>query len=114
MADVIDAESLLVLADRKNSVFDGQVFAGEDEVDAGMGSGARSVDASNARVRVRGAQELAVHHARKGNVVGEASLASDFGACVYAPARMADYAEIAIASVGFLVWRIALVRHRRS
>jgi hypothetical protein len=58
--------------------------------------GARNVDAANARVRVRGAQELAVGHAGKGNVVGEAGLAGDFGAGVYAAAGVADYAEIAI------------------
>ena len=93
VADVIDAEGLLVLADGKNSVFDGQIFSGEDQIDAGMGEGAGSVDLSNAGVRVRGAQEFAVGHAREKNVVGKAGLAGDFGAGVHAAARNADDAE---------------------
>jgi len=55
-----------------------------------------------------------VGHAGKGNVVGEAGLAGDFGAGVYAAAGMADYAEIAIVCAGFFWWRIFLLRHRRS
>ncbi len=96
MADVVEAERLLVLADGKNAVFDGEILAGENEIYAGVRGGAQNVDAANARVRVRGAQELAVGHAGKGNVVGEAGLAGDFGAGVYAAAGVADYAEIAV------------------
>jgi len=56
MADVINAQGLLILTDRKDSVFDGEIFAGEDKVDAGVSGSARSIDAANARVGVRRAQ----------------------------------------------------------
>jgi hypothetical protein len=52
-----------------------------------------------------------VEHAGQGNVVGEASLPGDFGAGVYAAARAADYAEIAVVSVGLFLWRIFMLRH---
>ena len=114
MADVVETEGLLILADRENAVLDGEVFAGEHEVDAGVGGGPRNVDAANARVWVRRAQEFTVDHAGKGNVVGEPGLAGDFGAGVHAAAGVTDYAEIAIVSVGFFRWRIFLLRHGRS
>jgi hypothetical protein len=93
VADVINAESLLVLADGKDSVCDGEVFSGENQIDAGMGESAGSIDLSNPRVGVRGAQEFAVGHAREKNVVSEAGLAGDFGAGVDAAARDADDAK---------------------
>jgi hypothetical protein len=65
-------------------------------------------------VRVRGAEKFAVDHAGKGNVVGEASLPGDFGAGVDAAAWVADYAKVAIISVGFFRWRSFWFRHRRS
>ena len=64
-----------------------------------MSSGARSIDATNASVRVRGAQQFAVSQAGQGNVVGEAGLAGNFGARVYSAARAADYTEIAFVPV---------------
>jgi hypothetical protein len=105
---------LLILADGEDAIFDRDIFTGQDKIDAGVGGGAGDVDTANARVRVRGTQELAVGHAGKGNVVGEASLAGDFGARVNAAAGVADYTEIAIVSVGLFRWRIFLLRHRRS
>ena len=42
--DVIDAERVLVLADGKDAVFDGDVFAGEDEMHARVGEGPGGVD----------------------------------------------------------------------
>src|SRR6266404_5163437 len=113
MADAVEAKRLFVLADRKNAIFDGEIFASEYEVDAGVRGGARNVDAANARVRVRRAKEFAMRHAGKGNVVGEAGLPGDFGASIHAAARATDYAEFAVVSVGFPTWRIFL-RHRRS
>jgi hypothetical protein len=76
--------------------------------------GARDIDAANARVGMRGAQEFAMNHTGKGNVVGETRLAGDFGARVYAAAGMADYAEIAIVCAGFFRWKIFLLWHMRS
>jgi len=93
VADVIDAEGLFVLTDGKDSVFDGEIFAGENQIDAGMGEGAGGADLSNARVGMRGAQEFAVGHAGEKNVVGKTSLASDFGASIDAAARDADDAK---------------------
>jgi hypothetical protein len=55
-----------------------------------------------------------VSHAEKGNVVGEAGLAGDFGARIYPAAGVADYAEITVIRVGYFLWRILLLRHRRS
>jgi hypothetical protein len=55
-----------------------------------------------------------MNHTGKGNVVGEAGLAGDFGAGVYAAAGMADYAEIAIVCAGFFRWKIFLLWHMRS
>jgi hypothetical protein len=46
-----------------------------------------------------GAKQLAVNHAGKGNVVGEASLPGHFGAGVHAAARMADHAKMAVVPV---------------
>ncbi len=114
MTDMVEAKGLLILADRQNAVFDGEIFADEDEVDTGVSGGARDVDAANAGVRVRGAQEFAVRHTRKGNVISEARLTGNFRARVYASARPADYAEISLVSVGFCLWRICWLRHRRS
>jgi len=114
VAYMVEAKGLLILADRQNAVFDGEIFADEDEVDTGVSGGARDVDAANAGVRVRGAQEFAVRHTRKGNVISEARLAGNFRARVYASARPADYAEISLVSVGFCLWRICWLRHRRS
>jgi len=108
---MVEAKRLFVLADRENSVFDREIFAGEDEINAGVIRGARNVDAADARVGVRRAQQLAMHHAGKGNVVGESGLPGDLGASVNAATRAADYAEIAAVSVGFVLWRILLFRH---
>ena len=85
---------MLILADGENAVFDRDIFAGEDEMDAGMRQGAREIDAANARVRMRGAEELAVEHAGENDVVGKAGLAGDFGAGVDAAAGFADDTEI--------------------
>src|ERR1700733_8717694 len=94
MSDVTGTESLLVLADGNNSIFDWQIFSGENQVDAGMGRSPRGIDAGDSRVRMRRAQQFAVRHARKCDVVGETSLAGDFGARVHAAAGDADYAQI--------------------
>src|SRR6202158_2230132 len=113
MAHMMQAEGLFVLADRENSVFDGQIFAGEDEVDAGVGGGPRDVDAADASVRARGAEEGAGDQAGEGKVSGEAGLPGDFGAGIHVAAWMANYAEFAIISVGLFLWGIFLLRHRR-
>src|SRR5258705_488109 len=111
MADVVNTQGLLILTDRKDSVFDGEIFASEYEIDARVRRSKGDVDAANARVGMRRAQEFAVEHAGKGNVVGEARLPGDFGAGVYSAAGVADYAEIAVALGRFLLRRILWLRH---
>ena len=93
VAHVIDAKRLLVLADRQNSVLDGHVFSGENQIHARMSRGARRVDFSDASVRMRRTQKFAVRHARQENVVGEARLTGDFRAGVDPAARDADDAQ---------------------
>ncbi len=56
--------------------------------------GARRVDADDARVRVRGAQQLGVQHPRQHEVVGEPRLTGDLGAAVDAAPRAADDARV--------------------
>src|ERR1700674_3577948 len=72
VAHVIEAEGLLVLADGKNSILDGQILPGENQIDTGVSESAGSVDFSNACVRMRGVQRCAMGHAREEDVVGKA------------------------------------------
>jgi hypothetical protein len=105
---MIEAEGWLVLADGKNSVLDGQVFPGQNQIDSGMGKSAGRVDLSNAGVRMRGAQKFAMGHAREEDVVGEARLTRYFRAGVHPAARNADDAEFPGAG-----WRIIRGTFRR-
>jgi hypothetical protein len=105
---MIEAEGLLVLADGKNPVLDGQVFPGENQIDAGVSESAGSVNLSNARVRMRGAQEFAMRYARQEDVVGEARLTGHFCAGVHPAARDADDAKFSSAG-----WRIFRGTFRR-
>jgi hypothetical protein len=52
----VDAEGLLVLADGKNPVLDGNVFPRKHEIHTGVSGGPRRVDVSDARMRMRRAQ----------------------------------------------------------
>ena len=88
--DALDRQGILVLTDRKNAVRDRKIASGQDQVDAGMRQGASHVDADDACVRDGGTEQLAVDHPRQRQVVGEAGLAGDFGACVDARPRFAD------------------------
>src|ERR1039458_10015884 len=54
----------------------------------------RCIDAEDARMRVRRAQQLAIRYSGERNVIREARLPGDFGARVYSPARHADYAQL--------------------
>src|SRR5712672_2109598 len=63
MAYMINTQGLLILTDRKDSVFDGEIFASENEIDARVRRSKGDVDATNARVRMRRAQEFTVEHA---------------------------------------------------
>jgi hypothetical protein len=103
VAHVIEAEGLLVLADGKNPVLDGQVFPGENQIDAGVSESAGSVNLSNARVRMRGAQEFAMGHARQEDVIGEASLTGYFCTGVHPAARDAD--DMEFRGVGLRIFR---------
>src|SRR5260370_309245 len=89
----IDAQSLLVLADGKNPVLDGKVFPRQHEIHSRVSGGARRVDFSNARMRMRRPQQLAVRHSRQENVVGEARLAGHLRAGIDSAARDTDYAK---------------------
>src|SRR6202790_325270 len=116
VTNVIDAEGLLVLTDGEDAVFDGDIFAGEDQIDAGMGLGAGDVDFFDTGVGMRGAEEFAMGHAGKKDIVGVAGLAGDFGAGVDAAAGLADNAQF-VGVGGFdgscvgSGWRIFLDRH---
>ena len=86
----VDGEGVFVLADRQNAVWDGDVLAGEHEVNTRMRERARGVDANEARVRKRGPQQLAVHHSRQHDIVRKASLSGDLRAPVYPSPWNAD------------------------
>src|SRR6267142_1164286 len=108
VAHMIEAEGLLVLADGKNPVLDGQVFPGKNQIDSGVSESAGGVDLSNAGVRMRGKQKFGVGHARKEDVVGEARLTGHFRAGVHPASRNADYAEFP--GVGWRIFRGTLRR----
>ena len=114
VAHAINAKSLLVLADRKNSVLDRDVFAGKHEINSRVGRRARYIDFSDAGMGMRRAQQLAVRHTRQVNIVGEARLTRHLRAGIDSAARDANHAKII--AVGF--WcvdrrlsRIFFIRH---
>ena len=86
----VDGERVLVLAHREDSVAGGEILAGQDQVNARMGEGARHVDADDVGVRNRRSQQLAVHHPRQREVVREARLPGDLGARVDPPSGFPD------------------------
>ncbi len=86
----LDGERVFVLADRQNPVRDWKILAGEDQVHARVGTCPGGVDAGDAGVRRRGAEELTVHHPRQHDVVGKLRLPGDFRTAVHATARRAD------------------------
>jgi len=86
-----DRERVLVLAHREDAVGNGEVGAGQHQVDAGTREGTRDVDPDDPRVRHRRAQQLAVHHPRQHHIVRELRLAGDLRAAVDAAAGCADY-----------------------
>lgn len=65
---------------------------------------------------MRRAEQFAVGHARKKNVVGEACLTGHFGAGVDAPPRNADDPKILAIRGGscWLLWRFLPIRHDAS
>jgi hypothetical protein len=114
---VIQAEGLLVLTDWKNSILDGQVFSGQNQIDTWMSESAGSVDLSNARVWMRGAQKFAMGHARQNNVVGKTRLARYFGAGVHPSPRDTDDAQhfaVRLRILNRSIRRILLIRQMSS
>jgi hypothetical protein len=89
-AHEIRAERVFVVADGQHAVRDRERGAGEHEVHARLGLGARRVDADDACVGMRRAEQLAVQHPREQQVVGESRLAGHFRAGVHPPPRRAD------------------------
>src|SRR5689334_18355715 len=87
---MVDAKPLLILADGENSVLDGKIFSGENQINARMHVGARRIDFADARVRMRRTQELAVRHAWQKNVISEARLPGDLRAAIHTPPRYTD------------------------
>src|SRR5207248_2544559 len=73
-ANLVGAERVLVLADGEDAVRDGQVFAGDDGMDAGEGRRLRGVNGFDERVWEVRAEDFAVEHARQAYVVGELRL----------------------------------------
>ena len=69
-AHVIGRERLLVVRPGDDAVLEGQLVAGQRRDHARQLEGLADVDAADARVGVRRAQQLGVQHARKGDVVG--------------------------------------------
>src|SRR2546426_1760027 len=53
VAHAVDTKGLLVLADGENSVLNGNVFARKHEMHSGVSGGARRIDFSDARMRMR-------------------------------------------------------------
>ena len=96
IADVLGRERIFVLRHREDAEGDREVLAGQHELHAGVGGGARRVDRRNQRVRQTGAQQLAVEHPRERDVVGEARLPGDLRPAVDSPARLADDREPAL------------------
>ncbi len=70
VANLLDRQRRLVVADRQDSVLVRSVFTGNDRNHAVERSGPRGVNALDARVRVRRMQDLAHQHAGKAEVVG--------------------------------------------
>src|SRR5260370_34192905 len=89
----IYAKGLLVLADGKNPVLDRQIFACQNQVDARASECSRRVDLSDARMRMRGPEQLAVRHAREKNVPRRRVDASYFCAGIDSAARNTDHAK---------------------
>ncbi len=92
-AHASDGERIFVLRHGHDAVGNREIRAGEHQVDARMRLRARDVDRLDFRVRMRRAQQLAMQHARRAEVVGETQLAGGLGAPVDAPARLADGVE---------------------
>jgi hypothetical protein len=105
---VIDAKSLLILANRKNPVLAGDVFAGEDQMHARMSEGARHVDFSDASVGMARTQKFAVRHAREKDVIGETRLAGYFCASVNSSPGDTNDAKLfaAVLRVKRQVWQL--------
>ena len=60
VAHLLASQRLLILADRENAEFDRQVISGEDGEHAGQGPRPGGVDAENAGMRMRAAQNPSV------------------------------------------------------
>jgi hypothetical protein len=109
---MIHAKGLLVLTDWKNSVLDGEVSSCENQIDSRVSESAGSVDLSNARMWMRGAQQFAVGRARQINVIGKACLARYFGTGVHPAARDADDAQlfaVRLRILAGLIWHVLLI-----
>ena len=78
-ADLVAAEGVFVVADGQNAVGDRELLAGQHEVDTVDARGLRYIDADDASVGLRRAQQAAVQHPRQHDVVGKASLTGDLG-----------------------------------
>src|SRR6267378_100305 len=68
---LVDAQRVLVLGDGKNAERNRQIPSGEYGVDTLEARRSRGIDRADARVRLGAAQQLAVQHSRKREVIGE-------------------------------------------
>ena len=113
----VDTKGLLVLADGKNPVLDGNVFPRQHQIHSRVSGGARRVDFSDARMRMGRPQQFRVRHTRQENVVGEARLARHLRARIHSAPRDTDHAKLI--PIGFWTFsgglsRIPFIRHAPS
>ena len=93
---LVAAERLFILTDGEDAVANREIGPREDGVHPWRLRGPLDADAAQERMRIAGAQQLAMEHAGKEEVVGEACLAEHLGAPVNATARLSDHVEVAL------------------
>ena len=89
--DLVAAERVFVMTDRQDAVRNRKRLTSQHQVDAFDLRGICRVHADDAGMRLRGAQQPAVQHAREDDVVGEARLPGHLGASVNPSSRLPDH-----------------------
>ncbi len=105
--DLLVLEGALVLRHRQDPELDRKVLTGDHGLDAWNPAGRRDIDAADARMRMRAAQDLAVQGAGQHDVVGVDRLAGDLGAGVDLCERSADDLHtVNLPAASSTAWRI--------
>ena len=89
--DLVAAQGVLVVADRKNAVRNRKRLTGQDQVNTVDLFGLCGVDTHDPRMRLRRTQQPAMQHPRENDVVGEAGLPCDLGPAVHSSSRVPDH-----------------------